>query len=421
MENVTYADVLRQPGYRKLILANIINRLGDAIDTLAFSWIVYAFTGEGMWAAIVFGVNKISSVLFLPFAGALVEKREKKRTMITADIIRCILVAILVTIISIERLSIWVLILFAFLISMAEAFRIPASTSFITQMLNDDTRDKGVTLNVIVSTIVEIAGAAIGGILISCFSANVALLADVASFVISIVLIWSIHQKETIDTKLKEATAGAIFQDGLFYIKNSRILITVILLAVLANASFASLDALQTAIVVEIFHREADYLSVLNVVLSIGMLLGGIAYPSIRKRIRDYKLYKVSFAYIGLLYLVVALCSFDSSGSGMVYVVPVILYFFYGVAASFLATGLGLQLLENVEQSYMARVSTVYSAIVSLATPTVSFLAGILTGKIGMQPLFLTIAALILCITFLHVIQNGIKNKRGEKIEEKQN
>lgn len=56
---------------------------GDAIDTLAFSWIVYAFTGEGMWAAIVFGVNKIPSVVFLPFAGALVEKREKKRTMIT--------------------------------------------------------------------------------------------------------------------------------------------------------------------------------------------------------------------------------------------------------------------------------------------------------------------------------------------------
>lgn len=420
MENVTYFDVLRQPNYRKLILANIINRLGDAIDTLAFSWIVYTFTGEGMWAAIVFGVNKISSVLFLPFAGALVEKREKKRTMIVADIARCILVGILVLTIAWNSLSVYVLLLFAFLISMAEAFRIPASTAFITQMLDEDTRDKGVTLNVIVSTIVEIAGAAIGGLLISCFHANIALLADIASFVVSIFLILSIRQQEKIDTKLKEASAGAIFKDGLFYIKKSRILITVILLAVLANASFGSLDALQTAIVVEIFHREADYLSVLNVVLSIGMLLGGICYPSLRKRIQDYKIYTVSFAYIGLLYLTVAWCDFASAESDILYLIPVLLYFFYGVAAAFLSTGLGLQLLENVEQSYMARVSTVYSSVASLATPTVSFLAGILTGKLGMQPLFFMIAVVILSITFLKVLRDGItarykKYVRGEK------
>lgn len=414
MENITYLDVLRQSNYRRLIIANIINRLGDAIDTLAFSWIVYAFTGEGMWAAIVFGVNKIPSVVFLPFAGALVEKREKKRTMITADIVRCVLVAILVLVMITKNLSIWVLIIFAFLISMAEAFRIPASTSFITQILDKDTLDKGVTLNVIVSTIVEIAGAAVGGILISRFNANIALLADVASFVLSILLICSIRYQEIIDTELKEAAGMAIFKDGLRYIKKSRILITVILLAVLANASMASIDALQTAVVVEIFHREADYLSLLSVTLSVGMLLGGIFYPSIRKKVHDYKMYFISFVYIGLLYLVVALYGFRSTHSGMAFLFPPLLYFFYGVMASFLITGLGLQLLENVEQSYMARVSTVYSAIASISTPLASFLAGFLTGKVKMQFLFIMIAVLILGSTFMKVIGDGMKNRKGD-------
>ena len=414
MENITYLDVLRQSNYRRLIIANIINRLGDAIDTLAFSWIVYAFTGEGMWAAIVFGVNKIPSVVFLPFAGALVEKREKKRTMITADIVRCVLVAILVLVMITKNLSIWVLIIFAFLISMAEAFRIPASTSFITQILDKDTLDKGVTLNVIVSTIVEIAGAAVGGILISRFNANIALLADVASFVLSILLLCSICYQEIIDTELKEAAGMAIFKDGLRYIKKSRILITVILLAVLANASMASIDALQTAVVVEIFNREADYLSLLSVTLSVGMLLGGIFYPSIRKKVHDYKMYFISFVYIGLLYLVVALYGFRSPHSDVAFLFPPLLYFFYGVTASFLITGLGLQILENVEQSYMARVSTVYSAIASISTPLASFLAGFLAGKVKMQFLFIMIAVLILGSTFMKVIGDGMKNRKGD-------
>lgn len=313
-----------------------------------------------------------------------------------------------------KNLSIWVLIIFAFLISMAEAFRIPASTSFITQILDKDTLDKGVTLNVIVSTIVEIAGAAVGGILISRFNANIALLADVASFVLSILLICSIRYQEIIDTELKEAAGMAIFKDGLRYIKKSRILITVILLAVLANASMASIDALQTAVVVEIFHREADYLSLLSVTLSVGMLLGGIFYPSIRKKIHDYKMYFVSFVYIGLLYLAVALYGFHSPHSGVAFLFPPFLYFFYGVTASFLGTGLGLQLLENVEQSYMARVSTVYSAIASISTPLASFLTGFLTGKVKMQFLFIIIAVLILGSTFMKVIGDGMKNRKGD-------
>lgn len=71
------------------------------------------------------------------------------------------------------------------------------------------------------------------------------------------------------------------------------------------------------------------------------------------------------------------------------------------MTASFLIAGLGLQLFENVEQSYMARVSTVYSSIASLATPTVSFLSGIIVGKTGMPILFMAIAGCILVITVL--------------------
>lgn len=50
------------------------------------------------------------------------------------------------------------------MISTAEAFRIPASTSFITWILTKGTLDYGVILNVIVSTIVQIGGMALGGV-----------------------------------------------------------------------------------------------------------------------------------------------------------------------------------------------------------------------------------------------------------------
>ena len=189
MNNTTYLTVLKNTNYRRLLMANFINRLGDSIDTIAFLWIVYSVTGEGTWSAIVFAINKIPSIIFLPLTGAFVEKRNKKQIMLICDLIRCLLVAAFTVAIVTQTLSVAFILIFTFLISTAEAFRIPASTSFITRILTKETLDYGVILNVIVSTIVQIGGMALGGVLLGYFNAQVVFMADVISFIISILSI----------------------------------------------------------------------------------------------------------------------------------------------------------------------------------------------------------------------------------------
>ncbi len=54
MSKLTYINVIQDSQFRKLLCANITNRFGDAIDTIAFSWLGYAFTGEEVWAAAIF-------------------------------------------------------------------------------------------------------------------------------------------------------------------------------------------------------------------------------------------------------------------------------------------------------------------------------------------------------------------------------
>ena len=221
MNAPTYRDVLRQKKYPLLLSSNLVNRFGDAVDTLAFSWLVYAFTGEGMWAAIVFAVNKIPSVFFLPLSGAIVEKYEKKKVILLCDAIRCALVAALMGILLAGKLSLPILFSFTFLISTAEAFRMPASNSFITQLPGKELLDRSLVLNVIVSTAAEIAGTAAGGFVIGRLGVSAALLIDVISFVISIGLMLLIRHREEVSAALRQSNSLQIFKDGLFYMKNS--------------------------------------------------------------------------------------------------------------------------------------------------------------------------------------------------------
>lgn len=407
MQQITYFDLFRSEKYRKLLYSNLINRLGDSIDTLAFAWIVYAFTGNGFWTAIIFAINKIPSFIILPFAGAHVEKLDKKRTIVICDIIRCIFVILLLIVIITNQLSIAILAIFAFCISVAEAFRIPASTAFLTQILDKETLDRGITLNVAVSTITEMLGMALGGILITYLGVYSAIAFDALSFIISIFFILMIRHKEMIEDSIKVVNNWNLLKMGFIYIKSCSILVTTFLIAVLANAAMSPIDSLQTVVVVNIFHGDAGYLSALNICLSIGMIIGGIVYPSLRRCIKDSVLFKISFLFIAFLYFIISFIDLTQNLNSIITIMFCGLYVFYGIFASFLAVGLGLLLMENTEQNYMARVNTLYSSLATAATPVTAAFIGLLTKYLSISVIYIIMS----CVIFIFLIFLSLKNR----------
>lgn len=85
---INYKEVLKGRGYRKLFATTIINRFGDSIDAIAFTWLVYQVTHSGAWSAIIFALNILPNVIVQPFAGAAVERLDKKKVMVVTHILR---------------------------------------------------------------------------------------------------------------------------------------------------------------------------------------------------------------------------------------------------------------------------------------------------------------------------------------------
>ena len=72
----------------KLCLANMINRLGDGIDSIAFTWLTYALTKNASLSAIVFAANVLPTVLFQPLAAPFVDRMQKQKVMVWSDLLR---------------------------------------------------------------------------------------------------------------------------------------------------------------------------------------------------------------------------------------------------------------------------------------------------------------------------------------------
>lgn len=51
---VNYRTIFAQKEYMKIVLAAIINRFGDSVDAVAYTWLVYELTGNAGWSALIF-------------------------------------------------------------------------------------------------------------------------------------------------------------------------------------------------------------------------------------------------------------------------------------------------------------------------------------------------------------------------------
>lgn len=48
-----YRKILSEKEYRKLLFSNLINRFGDSVEAIAFTWMVYQITHSAVFAAVI--------------------------------------------------------------------------------------------------------------------------------------------------------------------------------------------------------------------------------------------------------------------------------------------------------------------------------------------------------------------------------
>ena len=146
--NMNKHELYHNHNYVYLLTSNIINRCGDSLDTILFTWLVYLLTNSAGWSAIIFGINQATSVIIQPFIGPLVENMNKKKVLVLSDIARVLLVLYILYVYTQNMLSPLILVFMTISISLIEAFHMPAGVAVIQHVLPNEHYDKGVSVNV---------------------------------------------------------------------------------------------------------------------------------------------------------------------------------------------------------------------------------------------------------------------------------
>ncbi|MBR6403376.1 MAG: MFS transporter [Eubacterium sp.] len=381
-EKISYKEVLKESGYRKLLLSTIINRFGDSVDAIAFTWLVYQVTQSGAWSAIIFGLNILPNVVIQPFAGAAVEKLDKRKVMVFTHILRGIVLLGFLIIYLSGRTTGWLMAAFTVVVTSIEAFNMPSGTAFIPKVIKKEHLTYALSLNATLSNAVTLVGTGAAGVIIAKAGIFTAMIIDIVTFFGAALIIFTIRANEQIEEEnssdsvegSKSESYLATMKEGLRYIRSQRVIVNYCLVGVMLNLFLVPINALQAPLVSECYHMGSELLSVIGMTLSFGSILGSAVIPLIDRHFSVKKTI-ISFGILlGLGVLILPLGSMFGSLTVLKYGYVVFCFALMTFSAAIINGVVNIRFIGSVDQRYLARSSAVFVSFATAAMPLGSML-----------------------------------------------
>lgn len=400
MENTGYKHFLKNKNFLAYLSANVINRFGDSLDSIAFTWIIYAITGSAFWSALIFGINRLPTIFLQPFLGVLADKMNKRVVMIATDIIRGICVLYIGIGVMQGFLNEWSLLAATLIISTAEAFRMPAAASMIPQLLDIEDYEYGVALDQGLSGTTELIGMLSAGFIIGLFGVQTAVFIDMATFficafILLFVKLKPIEKKETLNLNYFENLKA-----GFRLVKTNHLIMYMIFLAVFLNALSTPFNSLQAPLVSEILHAKEIMLSVIGISFATGGIFGSFLFPKVNERVHNVVMVKAGGLSLVLMYLCPVLIGNFIQNELVRYILVFIYGVGVGVCVALINTFIGVITVKSIKPEFLGRVKSILGALAVASMPIVSFIISGLVFVFSTEVIFVATGLLSLVCYF---------------------
>ena len=375
---ISYKEVLKESEYRKLLISTIINRFGDSLDAVGFTWLVYQITHSGTWSAIIFALNILPNVIIQPFTGALVERLDKKNVIVITHFLRgTVLIGFLVIYLT-GCANGWIMAGFTFLITTIEAFNMPAGNAFLPSVIKKEHMTHGMSLNATLSSAATLVGTGLAGVIIAATGLKTVMIIDIITFFVAGLIIFTIRceQLEKNLEQIKGESYLTTLKEGIRYIRSERVIVNCIIIAVMLNMVLVPINALQAPLVSECYHLGSELLSVIGIAGSIGSILGSIMIPVVSKKLSLKQTLIIFGLLLGLGVMIIPF-------GGTITDITMIKYIFAGMCfiiltfTSSLIVGMfNIAFLTYVNPKYLARASSVITSAATAVMPITSLFVG---------------------------------------------
>jgi MFS family permease len=386
--------VFRRRSFRLLWTAQLVSTSGSALTSLAAGILVYRLTGSALSVGLMLMATAVPTLLFGLIAGVFVDRYDRKRIMIAADLIRAALVFLIPFVLPFGITWLYVLVLLS---SAVTQFFDPANESVLPDLASDEELAAANALMAISSFGSTAIGFAAAGLIASQFPIAWVFYLDALSFVVSALCIGLVRIAPlAVDEVTNVTSVMHNLRAGVRFLSDSAILRSLLIVSMTLFLSYGLWNVLLLPFALRALHATEFEYGLQEGLTSVGFVLGSLLMARIADRLREGQ-----WIAIGVLGMAIVGVAYALVTSILLAIVLVMVSGFLNAPS---AVGRRLVIQRNTPREMRGRVNSAFfvardlvfligMAVAGLADVVdvrmLMFGAGVLLGATGLLALIL--------------------------------
>jgi MFS family permease len=358
-----------------LLCSSAVSNLGDGIGKVAFPLLAATLTRDPVLIAGLCATQFLPWLLFSLLAGTLIDRIDRRRAMIIANVARAIVVGAMALLVHVDGVSIWLVFAAAMLIGTAETVADTAANVVIPALVENRALE-GANSKLQACEIVgqTFLGGPVGSVTFAIFAAFPFLL-NSAGFVVAAVLLAGLAGSYRSRTTAEPTRLRTDLADGIGWLRRSPLLLRLVIVAGLVSLTTELAQAQLVLYALQDMRLSEAAFGLFAFVGGIGGLAGAALAPRLRSR----------FSRRGVLVGSIVVCAAGFGGMGLSGL-PVLSAALFGLfAAAVVAANVVLGTMRHtlIPDDLLGRVLGVWRTVVWGAVPVGALLGGVLTDVLG--------------------------------------
>ncbi|MFC7432554.1 MULTISPECIES: MFS transporter [unclassified Agrococcus] len=281
-------SVWGQPGFARLWVGEGTSQLGAQLAGLAMPIVAVTLlqATDAEMGYLAAAQTAAFLVVGLP-AGAWLDRMRKRHVMIAADLVRAAAVAVIPLLAILGHLELWHLVVVGAVVGVATVFFDVGYQSFVPVLVDDEhVGDANGVLEATAQTM-RLGGPALAGVLLSVLSAPFVLLANVAGFLVSVLALSGIRDREVVRPRAERRHLLVEIGEGLRFVAASDLLRRIVATVALSNLGSTIVFTLLPIAILRILEIDPAVYGVILSIGAVGGLLGSLAASRIARWIGE--------------------------------------------------------------------------------------------------------------------------------------
>ncbi len=381
-----------------------VSLITSAILQMAIIFYLTEKTGSAMVLSMASLVGFLPYAVFGPAIGVLVDRYDRKKIMIGADLIIAAAGAMLAIIALNMELPVWMVMVVLFIRSIGTAFHSPALNAVTPLLVPEDQLTKCAGYSQSLQSISYILSPAFAALLYSVWELNAIIAIDVLGAAIASLTVAFVNiPKLNVDQQSLKPEFIKEMKEGIVVLRQNKGLFDLLLLGTLYTFVYMPINALYPLISMEYFNGTPMHISITEIAFASGMLAGGLILGRLGSYEKRVPLITGSFFMMGASLAIAGLL--PPSG----FIIFVVCCAIMGLSVPFYSGVQTALFQEKIKPEYLGRVFSFTGSIMSLAMPLGLILSGFFADRIGINHWFLISGILIIGIAIVCPMMTEIR------------